>query len=266
MAEHGLEGSVLGVAWDGTGYGLDGTIWGGEFLVADRGSFERFAHLRNVSLAGGDTAVREPWRVARSYLRDTFDSAELGGLDFLLSGPKSSVRTVDAMLQKRIQVSQTSSCGRLFDAVASFLDLHQKVSFEGQAAMALEAIAESADGTYEFAIGGKGPAEVDMRPMVRQIVGAVRRGGPTGRISGRFHNTLVAVVADVCERMRRSTGLERVCLSGGCFQNVRLLRGCVKALRANGFQVYFQQQVPTNDGGIAFGQAAIACELLRPEI
>jgi hydrogenase maturation protein HypF len=263
MAEHGLEGSVLGVAWDGTGYGLDGTIWGGEFLVANVGDFERFAHLRNVWLAGGDAAVREPWRAARSYLHDAFDSAELGGLDFLDSAPKSSVRTVDAMLQKRIQVFQTSSCGRLFDAVASLVGLHQRVSFEGQAATALEAVAESADGTYEFAIDGQSPAEVDMRPMMRQIVDEVRRGEPTSRISARFHNTLIAIVGDVCDRMRRSTGLERVCLSGGCFQNMRLLRGCLKTLRANGFHVYFQQQVPANDGGIAFGQAAIACELLR---
>jgi hydrogenase maturation protein HypF len=166
------------------------------------------------------------------------------------------------MLQKRIQGRDTSSCGRLFDAVASLVSLRQTVSFEGQAAMMLEAVAEAVEGLYGFSIEGEGPAQVDMRPMVRQIVGDIQRGESASRISARFHNTLIAVAADVCECMRRSSGLKTVCLSGGCFQNVRLLSGCLEALRARGFDVYFQQRVPANDGGIAFGQAAVACELI----
>jgi hydrogenase maturation protein HypF len=263
MAEHGLEGTVLGVAWDGTGYGLDGSIWGGEFLIADRSGFTRFAHLRNIPLAGGDTAVREPWRVARSYLLDTFDGdvpRGIGSLDFV---PKSSARIVDSILRKRIYTKDTSSCGRLFDAVASILGMYSVVSFEGQAAMALEAIADGADEVYDFAIQGRKPGQVDMRPMIRQIVDHLQRREPASRISARFHNTLIAVVGEVCARMRVETGLKRVCLSGGCFQNVRLLSGCLRTLRSNGFDVFFQQQVPSNDGGIALGQAAIACELLR---
>jgi hydrogenase maturation protein HypF len=263
MAEHGLEGPVLGIAWDGTGYGLDGTVWGGEFLVADFGGFERFGHLRNVALAGGDAAVREPWRMARSYLLDTFDKITLRGIAWQPSVPETSVRMVDALLQKRIHTMETSSCGRLFDAVASLLGLHQTVSFEGQAAVALEAIADGAGEAYEFAVEGREPVQVDMRPMVHQLVDDLQRGEPAGRISARFHNTLIAVAGDLCARMREATGLTRVCLSGGCFQNVRLLRGCVQTLRSNGFEVFFQQQVPANDGGIALGQAAIACELLR---
>jgi len=263
MAEHGLEGPVMGVTWDGTGYGLDGTIWGGEFLIADRSGFERFAHLRNIPLAGGDTAVREPWRVARSYLLDAFDSDVPQGIGWPDSVPESSVRIVDAILRKRIYISDTSSCGRLFDAVASVIGLFTVVSFEGQAAMALEAIADGADDVYDFAIEGRKPIQVDMRPMVRQIVDNLQRGETASRISARFHNTLIAVVGEVCARMRIETGLTRVCLSGGCFQNVRLLSGCLRTLRSNGFDVFFQQQVPTNDGGIALGQAAVACELLR---
>ncbi len=265
MAEHGLEGPVLGIAWDGTGYGSDGKVWGGEFLIADYSGFERFGHFRNIPLAGGDVAVREPWRVARSYLLDAFDSVVPPGLIWQDSVPESSVRMMDALLEKRIHTFDTSSCGRLFDAVASLLGLHQVVSYEGQAAMTLEAIADGASEAYDFAIAGRKPVQVDMRPMVLQIVDDVHRGEPASRISARFHNTLIAVVGEVCSRMRREAGLSRVCLSGGCFQNVRLLRGCFRTLRSNGFEVFFQQQIPTNDGGIALGQASIACDLLRRE-
>ena len=281
MGEHQLQGRVLGLAWDGTGFGTDGTIWGGEFLVADLVGFERYAHLRPVLLAGGDAAVREPWRVARSYLHDAFGDT-LGDRfdgDRFDSAIRESVsckpvaeeriRLIDAMLDQRIQTMETSSCGRLFDAVASLIGLRHVVTFEGQAAMALEAIAaEGADDDkrYDFTIAGQNPAQVDMRPMVRQIVKDIERGTPARVISVRFHNTLVAVAADVCRRMRNDCGLSRVCLSGGCFQNLRLLRGCVETLRADNFEVFFQRQVPANDGGISLGQAAIACELIRREL
>ncbi len=263
IAEHRLEGPVLGIAFDGTGLGLDGTIWGGEFLVADLSSCKRYAHFRNVVLAGGDKAVREPWRVARSYLLDAFDGAVPPGIIWQNSVPAASVRALDALLEKRIQTVETSSCGRLFDAVASLAGLHQLVSFEGQAAMSLEAIAEEIDESYNFACEGQRLLQVDMRPMVHQIVDDVQRGVSAGRISARFHNTLIAIVGDVCAKMRRDTGLARVCLSGGCFQNVRLLRGCLRTLRSNGFEVFSPQQVPCNDAGVSLGQAAVACELLR---
>jgi hydrogenase maturation protein HypF len=263
MAEHRLDGPVLGIAWDGTGLGTDGTIWGGEFLVADYAGFERYAHLRLVRLAGGDTAVREPWRVARSYLLDAFDNIAPRGLSWQNFVPERSVRMLDAILEKRIHTIETSSCGRLFDAIASLIGLHQEVSFEGQAAMALEMIAGADDQAYDFALEGALPFQVDMRCMVRQIVDDVERGVAASPISARFHNTLVAIVKKVCIRMREDTGHARVCLSGGCFQNVRLLRGCLQALRSAGFEVFFQQRVPCNDGGIAFGQAAIASKLLQ---
>jgi hydrogenase maturation protein HypF len=286
MAEHQLRGRVLGLAWDGTGFGTDGTIWGGEFLVADLAGFERYAHLRTVLLAGGDAAVREPWRVARSYLHDAFGET-LGGrfdggrfdggrFDSAIQESVSCkpvmgerIRLVDAMLERRIQTMETSSCGRLFDAVASLIGLRHIVSFEGQAAMALEAIAaEGADDekSYDFTIAGQSPAQVDMRPMVRQIVRDIDHATPAPVIAARFHNTLIAVAADVCRRMRNDYGLSRVCLSGGCFQNLRLLRGCVATLRAKNFEVFFHRQVPANDGGISLGQAAIACELVQRDL
>jgi hydrogenase maturation protein HypF len=264
MAEHRLEGPVLGVALDGTGLGLDGTIWGGEFLVADLSGFERHAHLRNVMVAGGDKVAREPWRVARSYLLDAFDCAVPEGIAWQNFVPAASVRMLDSFLEKRIQTIETSSCGRLFDAVASLVGLHQIVSFEGQAAMALEAIAsEEVDEAYDFSLEGQEPLQVDLRPMVRRIVDDLQRGESVSKVSARFHNTLTAVVGDLCARMGRDTGLKRICLSGGCFQNVRLLRGCLRTLRSNGFEVFFPQQVPCNDAGIALGQAVVACELLR---
>ena len=266
IAEYGLSGKVIGVAWDGTGYGTDGAIWGGEFLVADPRGFERFAHLRYIALAGGDAAVREPWRVARSYLRDALDPAALAAMRYPPSIPEASVRMLDALLEKRLQTIDTSSCGRLFDAVASLVGLHQIVSFEGQAAMALEAIAGDSLVTYNYSIDKLEPLQVDMRSMIRRIVQNVAAGVPTSEISARFHNTLIAVVLDVCVRARQGTGLTRICLSGGCFQNVRLLTGCLHALRLNGFEVFFPQSVPANDGGISLGQAAIACELHRQRV
>ena len=269
MAEHALDGRVIGVAWDGTGFGTDGTIWGGEFLVADLAAFERAAHLRPVLLAGGDAAVREPWRIARAHLYDAYDAEIPGGVNCHASIPEASVQILEAMLQKRIQAVETWSCGRLFDAVASLVGLHHTVSFEGQAAMALEAIA--ADGVHEPYVVAidqptSGPIRIDTREMIWQIVEDVGHGVSASTISPRFHQTLVQTIIEVCRRIRWQTGVDRVCLSGGCFQNVRLLKGSVDGLKSDGFKVYFPQRIPANDGGISLGQAVIACELVRRQV
>jgi hydrogenase maturation protein HypF len=266
MAEHQLRGPVIGVAWDGTGFGMDGTIWGGEFLIADLATFERVAHFRPVALAGGDAVVREPWRMARSYLRDAFDTAIPSGVGCSQSVSKERLRLLDSMLEKKLHTLDSSSCGRLFDAVAALAGLRPTVSFEGQAAMELEAIA--ADGPlvpYDFILTNDAPHQLDFRPMIRQIVGEVQHGVEAGQIAGRFHRTLIASAAAACRRIREVHGLSRVCLSGGCFQNVKLLRGSVAALRGDGFEVFFQRLIPCNDGGISVGQAAIACERTRVE-
>jgi hydrogenase maturation protein HypF len=268
MAEHQLEGRVIGVAWDGTGFGTDGTIWGGEFLAADYLSFDRFARLRPVLLAGGDSGVREPWRVARSYLLDTFGAIPDGPRWTQMASPER-LRVIDTMLQRRVSTIPTSSAGRLFDAIASLIGLRHTVSFEGQAAMMLEAAADAppdpSAGSCDFALIGASPVEIDLRPMIRQIVGDVESNQPQTQIAVRFHNTLVAVIAAVCRRMRSELQLNRVCLSGGCFQNALLLAGCLETLRNEGFEVFSQLEVPANDGGISLGQAAIACEQLRQE-
>ncbi len=280
MAEHGLVGRVIGVAWDGTGLGTDQTIWGGEFLAADYLGFDRFARLRPVLLPGGDSGVREPWRVARSYLLDALSEIPPGGPWDQMASPER-LRVIDTMLRRRVNTIPASSAGRLFDAVASLIGLRHTVSFEGQAAMMLEAAAqELLDGPrplspYPFEMIGNsvppvagpltGPLDLDFRPMIREILSDLARGAPQAAIAARFHATLVAAIAAVCRRMRADLGLDRVCLSGGCFQNALLLQGCVETLRGEGFQVFTHREVPANDGGISLGQAAIACELLAAD-
>ena len=269
MAENQLDGQVIGVAWDGTGFGTDGTIWGGEFLVAGYTGFDRYARLRPVLLAGGDSGIREPWRVARSYLLDAFDGSLPADPRWDAMASADRIRIVDSMLQRRVNTIPTSSAGRLFDAVASLIGLRHTVSFEGQAAMMLEAAADSthllSEAPYEFALTGAAPVDIDLRPMIREIVSELGREMPASHIAVRFHATLIAIVAAVCSRMRDDLHLNRVCLSGGCFQNALLLAGCLQSLREAGFEVFVQREVPANDGGISLGQAAIACELIRQE-
>jgi len=265
MAENHLRDKVIGVAFDGTGYGTDGKIWGGEFLVADFRGFERRAHLRYIPLPGGDAAVRQPWRVALSYLRDTFGNAPLpSSLDFLNGIAKEHVELVRSMLERRINCIDTSSCGRLFDAVASLINLRQEVNFEGQAAIELEMIAQPGlDEAYPFTIDSGEPAQVDLRPMIENIVRDLSHSKSPACIAARFHNTIAAMILEVCRQIRAQEPLDRVCLSGGTFQNVYLLQRCVDGLRRDGFGVYLHAQVPPNDGGISLGQAMIANEILQ---
>ena len=264
MAENHLRDKVIGVAFDGTGYGTDGKIWGGEFLVADFAGFERRAHLRYVPLPGGDAAVRQPWRVALSYLRETFGAAAIPDLPFLAQVPAQHVSLVRSMLERNINCFETSSMGRLFDAVAALINLRQEVNFEGQAAIELEMMADTtvAD-RYPFELSEGEPVQLDMRPMIEAVVRDVLDARPAGYIAARFHNTIAALIVEVCEQIRRDEHLDRVCLSGGTFQNMLLLRRATSDLRERGFDVYLHSVVPPNDGGISLGQAVIANETLR---
>ncbi len=232
---------MIGVAFDGTGYGTDGAIWGGEFLVAGYAGFERRAHLRYVPLAGGDAAVRQPWRVRTGLLMDR-------SIRKAFREHRSSA-CVRRMIEIGLNTVQTSSCGRLFDAVAALIGLRHEVNFEGQAAIELEAIADpSVDTRYEFLLTGE---ELDFRPAIESIS---RSQEPRPVIAARFHNTVADAIVHTC----RQIGMPRVCLSGGTFQNIKLLSRTVPALRRAGFEVYLHEKVPPNDGGIALGQAAIA--------
>jgi hydrogenase maturation protein HypF len=269
MAENHLRGPVIGVAFDGTGLGTDQKIWGGEFLVADRADFTRRAHLRYVPLPGGDAAVRQPWRMALSYLHDTFGSRLP---DDVLQFPGVSPREialVDVMLARNIQTVDTSSCGRLFDAVAAMLCLASTTTFEGQAAIALETSAARASRTisdhYPFDITADAPMILDFRGTIEKIASEILDRKPAEEIAAKFHNTLAAAVIEVCLRIRSSDGLSQVCLSGGTFQNHFLLERTVVQLRLSGFEVFLHSQVPANDGGLSLGQAVIASEILRRE-
>ncbi len=254
MAEHHLREKVIGVAMDGTGYGTDGRIWGGEFLVCDYSGFERRAHLRYVPLPGGDAAIREPWRMGQSYLIDTFGS-RAPRIEGVAEAPQ---RTVAQMIAKKINTVDTSSCGRLFDAVASILGVRQEVTYEGQAAIELEAIAaEAIEDSYPFLVERE---EIDVRPMIEAML---RDRTEPALASARFHNTVAEMIAKVCGRLRASEGLNRVCLSGGTFQNFTLLKRALALLRRAGFEVLLHARIPPNDGGISIGQAVIAGHILR---
>jgi hydrogenase maturation protein HypF len=261
MVENGLRDRVIGVAFDGTGYGTDGQIWGGEFLIADFAGFERRAHLRYIQMPGGDQTVREPWRAAVSYVVESF-GAELPDLPLWSSVPAKKLALVETMVRRRVNTVQTSSCGRLFDAVASLAGLRSDVTYEGQAATELEmAVCPGIEDAYSFDIESSEPWQVDMRAAIRAIVAGLSRGDAPSIISARFHNTIAAVTVEVCRRLRAAEKLNRVCLSGGTFQNVYLLTRVLAGLRGHEFEVFLHSEVPPNDGGLSLGQAAIASRL-----
>jgi hydrogenase maturation protein HypF len=258
MAEHGLQPPILGLAWDGTGYGADGTIWGGEFLKVTVDGFQRVAYLRPFPLAGGDAAVREPRRSALGMFYARF-GAHFFERDHALLRYFSweERRILGAMLEKRINTIPTSSIGRLFDGVAALLDLHPTADFEGQAAMALEfAAVDMGSATYSFAVDENmepgAPLILDWAPLLDELLTDRRHGVDVGQIAGKFHNALVDAALTVAHRI----GIDKIVLSGGCFQNKLLTETLIAHLRAEGFHPYWQQKIPTNDGGIAVGQAA----------
>lgn len=263
-AEHGLNEPVIGVAFDGTGYGTDGAIWGGEFLVGDYRQFHRAAHLRYVGMPGGERAIREPWRMAVSHLRDA--EVELPSLSQRL--PADAARTVARMLERTLNSPSTSSAGRLFDAVASMANVRDKVSFEGQAAMQLEwlATASSDDGYYEYAVSACRdddlPMVIDTRPLICQVAADTNRGVTPAIIARRFHNTMAMLIGEVCNQIRTQTGINTVVLSGGVFTNALLTTQAESLLDESGFVVYRHQRVPPNDGGLSLGQLAVAAAQL----
>lgn len=260
MAENRISGTVIGLSFDGTGYGSDGHIWGGEVLLADERSFERAAHLSYMPMPGSAFAIKQPWRMGLSYLCAAYgdDFAKLS-LPFLDRIETTRLAIILDMIRKRINAPLTSSLGRLFDGVAAIIGLRDAVVFEGQAAMELEMIADTSTGeAYEAHWKTGQPIHIPPAPIIRGVVDDLLRDTPVPIISGRFHTTLVQLFSDICDYLRRERGLARVVLSGGVFQNVIMLRGLMRSLEGRGFEVYAHTQVPTNDGGICLGQAVIA--------
>jgi hydrogenase maturation protein HypF len=261
MVENGIEGDVIGVALDGTGFGLDGTIWGGEFINANLRDFNRLAHLKKVPMPGSSMAINEPWRMAMVYLSMAFGE-EVGSLRIDL------IRRIDFLkwdilkkaIEKKINTPLTSSMGRLFDAIASLLSIRDEVHYEGQAAIELEMIADhEGEEKYPFHIHKDGKLMViDPTETIRGIVRDLIDGTPSSKISGKFHRTIARLVIETCEAIRINEKLNRVVLSGGVFQNIFLLLLVKEGLRRSGFDVYTHHLVPPNDGGISLGQAVIA--------
>jgi len=261
LADNGVDGAVIGVAWDGTGYGADGSVWGGEFLVADLVGFERVGHLECVPLPGGEAAVREPWRMAAAFLRAAYGVTMDGlDLDFTRRLDQAAWRILTAAIESGLNAPLTSSAGRLFDAVASLLGIRDTVEFEAQGAMELEACATGEPGRL-YSTGVLVDHDrfvVRTSDLIRAVVEDLLGGVACGQIAARFHASLAAVITDACSRIRQRTDLGRVALSGGVFQNCCLLQAAVAGLERAGFEVYTHRQVPPNDGGLALGQAAIA--------
>ena len=249
---------ALGVIWDGTGYGTDGNVWGGEFLDGDAAGVRRVAHFRSFRLPGGETAIREPRRSAAAVLWELEGAAGLARDLEPLRGFSDSERSILArMLERGLNTPVTTSVGRLFDAMAALLGLHQQTTFEGQAAMAVELVADRFErGAYpiELTTGEGDVTVVDWRGMFREILEDLRRGTDRGTISARFHNALVAGVVAFAQRGDRDV----LALSGGCFQNALLVNRATEELTKAGFRVLLHRQVPPNDGGIALGQLCVA--------
>jgi len=272
LAENRVEGPALGVTWDGAGYGTDGTIWGGEFLLGDAGGYERVAHLRPFRLPGGDAAVKEPRRVGLALLWELFGDAalEMDDLAPIRDLRPAERRLLAQMLARGVNAPITTSAGRLFDGVAALIRLHGAVSFEGQAAMALEFAADAGEmSAYEIEVRGQGSdcrlqiadcklQILDWGPLVGGVLADLRRGVSQGIMAARFHHALVDAILAVAQRI----GVKRVALTGGCFQNRLLTERAARRLSQAGFEVLLHRQVPPNDGGISLGQVAVAAARL----
>jgi len=259
MAENELDGRVLGVAWDGTGFGDDGTIWGGEFLKVENNSYTRLANLRTFRLPGGEKAIEEPWRTAIGLLYELlghklFDDSEYQA--FIPSDTKTK-DLIRKMLKQKINSPMTSSAGRLFDAVASIIDICRTTTFEGQAAMKLEFAADKVktNETYKFVLDHVNNSYIlNWEPMILSILKDLKTAISPNLIAAKFHNTLAEMIVEIAKLVGEKT----IVLSGGCFQNKYLTERTIARLRQSGFQPYWHHLVPPNDGGICLGQAA-AC-------
>ncbi len=266
MAEAGLKDAVIGVALDGSGYGGDGTVWGGEFLVARRNGFERRAHFRAVPMPGGEAAARNPWQMALSYLADlhgeaAMAAAENSGMTERVG--RTAVENVLKIRKNRSLSPLTSGAGRLFESVSSLLGVRDVNTFEGEAAMALEAeAAQGEGGTYPYDIHGSDPAEISFSGAVAALLKDAGSGVSCGRAAARFHNTVSAAVVEMVRRLHNETGIADVVLTGGVFQNRYLLARVIPGLSALGLRPHINARVPANDAGISLGQAFLLRSLL----
>lgn len=269
MAENQLEGKVIGFALDGTGYGADGHIWGGEVLVASYGSFERAAHFDYVPLPGAAAAIHEPWRMAVSYLNHHFGREFLRlRIAFVQTLDQQPTELILRMMERGVNSPLTSSCGRLFDAVAALAGGRRLVNYEAQAAIELEMAMSDASGDEVYPLDLRLEGNnwiIDTKPLFHAIIKDLIHDAPLSVVSRRFHNGLVEGFVQLAGLLRRKTALNRVCLSGGTFQNLRLLKSLSSRLQTAGFEVFTHSEVPAGDGGLSLGQALVAaCRCKEP--
>jgi len=281
VAEHGIDSDFIGLSLDGTGYGTDGRIWGGEVLIGHlsghhAGTFERFAHLDYVPMPGGEAAIREPWRMALGHLHAAgfdIDSPELADL---LGAKPNEVRVLARMIERSVNTPLTSSCGRLFDAVAALLLQRTHVDYEAQAAIELEGVAidepcdlnGAPDYTLDLHPGDHTkhiPTTISPAKLWHAIVRDVRAATPVSHIAAKFHAAIAEAFVRAAVMARNATGIQQVALSGGCMHNRRLVRLLRTGLEAEGFQVLQHVQVSPGDGGLSYGQAAVAAAILRKQ-
>jgi hydrogenase maturation protein HypF len=268
MAENGLKRKVIGVAFDGTGYGTDGNLWGGEFLIADIEGFERVGHFKYISLPGGETAIKHPWKTAVSCILDAAGEnawAFLEQTGFIQKYGKDTLEKVMMIARSRELSPLSSGTGRLFDAVSALLGICDRNTFEGEAAMALEAFTQ--DGTdSQYEVESKeenGCTVTNFAPAIIGILSDVGRMITKEIIATKFHNTVTAVIRTMVRQLSREYGLNDVALSGGTFQNLYLLKRTVRLLSSDGMTIFTNQKVPCNDGGISLGQAFLVRERLK---
>jgi hydrogenase maturation protein HypF len=270
LAEHGLTEPVIGVAADGTGYGTDGAIWGCEILVADLLHFERVAHLAYVPLPGGEQAVRQPWRMGAVYLARTYGDTFLElGIPFVRQIERSKWHLLSQMIAKDLNCPQTSSLGRLFDAVAALMGLYREILYEGQAAIALEVLARKCPDpvtSYPFVVQQGRPATLNVVPLIDALVTDILQGMPVTHMAKRFHLAVAQMLATACAQVYQQTGLNKVALSGGVFQNQLLLEHLITLLEEMDLEVLINRAVPPNDGGLSLGQIAVAAALLERRV
>ena len=267
LADNDEDGPVIGVAFDGTGFGPDGTIWGGEFLIADLATAQRGGCLGGLPMPGGAAAIRQPWRMAAVYLDAAFPGALPGGLA-VAARNAAAWADVLAMARRGVNSPLTSSAGRLFDAVAALLGVRDTINYEGQAAVELEQLAAGAAGSparagYPARITPGPPFTVAGPDLVRAAAGDLLDGVPATVVSARFHRGVADLIVAGCQLLRSSSGLGTVALSGGVFQNLLLLGTVTGLLEADGFRVLTHSRVPPNDGGISLGQAVVAAARCR---
>jgi len=263
MADNNMKNQkVIGVAFDGTGFGSDGNLWGGEFLIVDYRDFKRAAFFDYIPLVGGIQAIKEPWRMAAIYLYKTYKENFLKtNIDFIGRLDKHKWSILEKMIDRRINTPLTSSVGRLFDAVSSLIGIRDKVEYEGQAAIELEKVIDANikdSDSYKYRIDSRDIFIIDVKPIIKGVIEDLKKGYSKGRISIKFHNTIVEIILDICKRVRENSKINKVVLSGGVFHNRYLYKRTIDYLAASDFEILTHKKVSTGDAGVCLGQAVVA--------